>query len=161
MIELRKLAPDDAEARYYTRDAAASARQDPRTPYMLGLVGDGDLLGVVKLHRDRPIATISYILRADAWGRGHATEGVRRILALGIGHLGLPKIHARHHPDNPASGRVLLKAGFVLTGVSEFMTYAFRPPGIAGRAPPHLTNNRSTPWNRPSDHRQACAGGPP
>ncbi|MGA5823641.1 GNAT family N-acetyltransferase [Kitasatospora sp. NPDC094028] len=167
MIELRELAPGDAEAvlriysaestkhlgrapmdageaRYYARSAAASAAQSPRTLYVLGLVVDGDLVGVLKLHLDRPVAAISYILRADAWGRGYATEGVRKILALAFGHLGLPEVRAKHHPDNPASGRVLAKAGFTPTGtLTGLHTYAIRPPP-AVRPSPH---NRSTPWN--------------
>ncbi|MBV6697339.1 GNAT family N-acetyltransferase [Kitasatospora aureofaciens] len=148
MIDLRELAPDDAEAlqriyspesikflgrgpmdaaeaRFYAGNAVASAAQTPRTLYMLGLAVDGDLLGVVKLHLERPVATVSYILRADAWGRGYATEGLRRLLALAFGHLGLPALHAKHHPDNPASGRVLMKAGFAPTGSRYgFETYA-------------------------------------
>ncbi|MFD7829878.1 GNAT family N-acetyltransferase [Kitasatospora sp. NPDC059803] len=123
---------DAAEARSAARDAVASAAQSPRTLYTLGLDFDGDLLGIIKLLLDRPVATLGYILRADTWGKGHATEAVLRILALGFGHLGLPEIHAKHHPDNPASGRVLLKAGFVPTGEhAGFTTYAIRPPQTA------------------------------
>ncbi|MFJ3218113.1 GNAT family N-acetyltransferase [Kitasatospora sp. NPDC086801] len=104
-----------------------------RSAYVLGLDLDGDLLGITKLHLDRPVAALSYILRADVWGKGHATEAVRRILALGFGRLGLTEIHAKHHPDNPASGRVLLKAGFVPTGEhAGFNTYTLRPPQTAG-----------------------------
>ncbi|MBV2155060.1 GNAT family N-acetyltransferase [Kitasatospora sp. SUK 42] len=133
---------DAAEARSYVRDAAASAVQSPRTLYLLGLDVDGDLLGIVKLHRDRPVAAISYILRADAWGRGYATEGVRKIFALAFGRLGLPEVRAKHHQDNPASGRVLRKAGFVPTGEhAGFMTYAIRIPG--GRADPRPAPLRS------------------
>lgn len=152
MIELRELTPIDAqalqliyspesteylgrapmdapEARFHAGNAAASADQSPRTLYMLGLTAAGDLLGVVKLHLERPPATVSYILRPDAWGRGYATEGLRRLLALAFGQLGLPIVHAKHHPDNPASGRVLVKAGFTHTGrVSGFETYLTRPP---------------------------------
>ncbi|MFF0292391.1 GNAT family N-acetyltransferase [Kitasatospora sp. NPDC004614] len=119
---------DAAEAQCYVRDAIAAAAQVPRTLYVLGLVVDGAIVGVVKLHRDRPVATVSYILRADAWGRGYATEGVRRILALAFDHLGLPEVRAKHHPGNPASGRVLIKAGFVPTGEQAGLpTYAVRP----------------------------------
>jgi len=107
---------DATEASHYVRSAMAAATLLPRTLYVLGLALDGDLIGVVKLHCDRPVAAISYILRSDAWGRGHATEGVRQILTLAFDHLGLPEVRAKHHPDNPASGRVLLKAGFTPTG---------------------------------------------
>ncbi|MER8099314.1 GNAT family N-acetyltransferase [Kitasatospora sp. NPDC094016] len=167
MIELRELVPGDAdallriysaeatkylgrspmdaaEARFYTRTATASAASTPRTLYTLGLVAAGDLLGIVKLHLERPVAAISYILRPDAWGQGHATEGVRRVLALAFGHLGLPEVRAKHHPHNPASGRVLVKAGFTPTGEhAGFLTYTIRPPSAASPSP----HNRSTPWN--------------
>ncbi|MFF7458242.1 GNAT family N-acetyltransferase [Kitasatospora sp. NPDC008115] len=173
MIELRELVPGDAgallriysaeatrylgrapmdaaEARYYARTAAAHAAQHPRALYMLGLAVDGDLVGIVKLHRDRPAAAISYILRPDAWGRGYATEGVHKILALAFGHLGLPEVRAKHHPDNPASGRVLLKAGFVPTGEDpDCLTYVIRPSRTVGGpllepAPP---THRNTPMS--------------
>ncbi|MFJ7279784.1 GNAT family N-acetyltransferase [Kitasatospora sp. NPDC098663] len=169
MIELRELVPGDAdallriysakatqylgrapmdaaEARFYARSAAASAAQSPRALYTLGLVADDDVLGVVKLHLDRPVPSISYILRRDAWGQGYATEGVRKILALAFSHLGLPEVSAKHHPDNSASGRVLTKAGFTPTGEhAGFLTYTIRPPAAASLFP----HNRSTPWNAP------------
>ncbi|MFF3004561.1 GNAT family N-acetyltransferase [Kitasatospora sp. NPDC057940] len=130
---LRRGPMDAAEARRAAHASESYAVQSPCSVHALGIDLDGDLLGIIKLRLDRPVAALSYILRADAWGKGHATEAVRRILALGFGHLGLPEIHAKHHPDNPASGRVLLKAGFVPTGEQAgFTTYAIRPPRTAG-----------------------------
>ncbi|WP_406095512.1 GNAT family N-acetyltransferase [Kitasatospora purpeofusca] len=128
-------APMDAvEVRSYLADALVSAARSPRTLHTLGLTVDYDLLGVVKLRLERPVAAVSYILRADAWGRGHATEGLRRIVALGVGELGLAEIRARHHVDNPASGRVLLRAGFTRTGArAGFMDYVIRPPSPPAR----------------------------
>ncbi|WP_053643718.1 GNAT family N-acetyltransferase [Streptomyces sp. XY431] len=118
--------PMDAhEAREYVAGALSSADEKPRVRYTLGLAVDGDLLGVVKLHSDGSVAAVSYVLRADTWGRGYATEGVRRILVLGTDRFGAAAIRARHHPDNPVSGRVLRNAGFVPTGVrAGFVTYA-------------------------------------
>ncbi|MCX4750320.1 GNAT family N-acetyltransferase [Kitasatospora sp. NBC_01287] len=152
MIELRELTPEDtgalqqiyssestrflgrgpmneAEALRYTSAAMAAAARTPRTRYVLGITVRAELLGVIKLDRDGPAATISYILRVDVWGRGYATKGVRKVLALGLGHLGLPEIRAKHHPDNPASGRVLTKSGFTPAGrVDGFETYLIQPP---------------------------------
>ncbi|MGW7446466.1 GNAT family N-acetyltransferase [Kitasatospora sp. NPDC054795] len=164
MIELRELGPYDAkallriystestkylgrppmdtdEAHHRLRDIVAAAAQSPRTLYVLGLAVDEDLVGVIKLHRHHPVAAISYILRSDAWGRGYATEGVRRLLALAFGHLGLPEVRAKHRADNPASGHVLRKAGFIPTGErSGFMTYTLVSPG-----PGHKTDRTTTP----------------
>ncbi|MFJ9459299.1 GNAT family N-acetyltransferase [Kitasatospora sp. NPDC101447] len=152
MVRLRELTPDDAvalqsiyspestrflgrgpmdaaEARSAAHDAAASAARSPRMIYTLGLDVDGDLLGIAKLHLDRSFASAGYVLRPDAWGKGLATEAVRGLVALGFGHLGLSAIRAKHHPQNPASGRVLLKAGFEPTGEhAGFTTYAIRSP---------------------------------
>ncbi|WP_380283650.1 GNAT family N-acetyltransferase [Kitasatospora purpeofusca] len=173
MIELRELEPDDAEsvqriygpesvrylgrgpmelrdAQEFVADAVAAAKQSPRTLHTLGLVVDGDLLGVLKLHLDRSAAAISYILRPDSWGRGYATEGVHSILALAFGRLGLPEVHAKHHPDNPASGRVLLKAGFVPSGEHiDCLTYVVRPARTVGGSlfEPALPTPRDTPMS--------------
>ncbi|MGW3078206.1 MULTISPECIES: GNAT family N-acetyltransferase [unclassified Kitasatospora] len=134
---------DAEEARHRVRDIMAAAAQSPRTLYVLGFTVDGDLLGIGKLHCDRPVAAISYILRADAWGHGYATEGVRKILALAFGHLGLPEVRAKHRTDNPASGRVLRKTGFVTTGErSGFMTYTLASPGLSH---PGFQSNLSRP----------------
>ncbi|MFE9421648.1 GNAT family N-acetyltransferase [Kitasatospora sp. NPDC006697] len=141
---------DTAEASSYTRTAVSSAAESPRTVHVLGLVVDSDLVGVVKLHRDRPVAALSYIVRAAAWGRGYATEGVRKVLDLAFGHLALPEVRARHHPDNPASGRVLLKAGFVSLGErAGFLTYTIRPPWAAGPVP-HVSPAQSPSWPGPA-----------
>jgi ribosomal-protein-alanine N-acetyltransferase len=174
VIELRELAPGDAgalpriysaeavtylprapmdatEARSYVCDAMASAAQTPRTLYILGLTVDRDLVGVVKLHCDRPVAAISYILRTDTWGRGYATEGIRKILALAFGGLGLPEVRAKHHPDNTASGRVLRKAGFVPTGEhAGFPTYAIHPPQTAASPSPRSSHLRTAPGHAQS-----------
>ncbi|MFG2528311.1 GNAT family N-acetyltransferase [Streptomyces sp. NPDC048516] len=51
----------------------------------------------------------------------------------------MTRFSAKHHPDNPASGRVLIKAGFVLTGTTptgpalgrsgvDFLVYEIRRP---------------------------------
>ena len=63
---------------------------------------------------------------APAWqGRGFATEAVRGVVAIARA-IGTPRLEAGHFLDNPASGRVLRKAGFVPTGAVETMTSAAR-----------------------------------
>ena len=64
---------------------------------------------------------VGYVFREDRWGSGHATRAVRELSAFAFGTLGLTSLGARHHPNNPASGRVLTKAGFTRTGVLNGM----------------------------------------
>jgi len=71
------------------------------------------LLGAVGLTLDprQPCAELGYWIGKPFWGCGYATEAVRAILLHGFQQLGLRRIHACHFARNPASGRVMQKAG--------------------------------------------------
>lgn len=58
---------------------------------------------------------LGYWIAPDYQGRGYATEAARAVvgLARAIGHR---RLVAHHFADNPASGRVLVKAGFAPAG---------------------------------------------
>lgn len=57
-----------------------------------------------------------YWIARNHWGRGYATEAGRAIIACARHSLRLRKLNAGHFLDNPASGRVLEKLGFLPTG---------------------------------------------
>lgn len=78
----------------------------------------GALVGVIDMHLEPEAdsAEIGYWIGVPFWGRGYATEAVRAIIDFGFATLGLNRIHAEHFPRNPASGRVMAKAGMVLEG---------------------------------------------
>ena len=59
---------------------------------------------------------VSYFIHPDCAGQGYATELVLASLQHGFGDLGLEAIGAFAMPQNQASGRVLEKCGFTLTG---------------------------------------------
>ena len=48
------------------------------------------------------------------WGHGYATEVVTALLRYAFEELDLNRIYAHHMVRNPASGRVMEKAGFLL-----------------------------------------------
>lgn len=104
------------EATAYVTTAITQARVRPRERWCFGVTAAHDLVGVVKF-RDRGAghATLSYILREDNWGRGYGTAAVRQVTAYAFTATHLNRLSAKHHPDNPASGRVLAKAGFTRT----------------------------------------------
>ena len=60
-------------------------------------------------------AEIKYAFARDAWGRGYATEVATALRRHGAEALGLRHIVATVAPQNGASQRVLLKAGFALS----------------------------------------------
>ncbi|MBK7830632.1 GNAT family N-acetyltransferase [Nannocystis sp.] len=63
---------------------------------------------------------VGYILAAEAWGRGYASEMAAAVLRHGFATLGLPRIVAITDPGNLASQRVLLKSGLQHHGERSF-----------------------------------------
>lgn len=58
---------------------------------------------------------LGYWLTPAAWGCGYATEAGRAVLDSAA-TLGIGRVVAGHYVDNPASGAVLRRLGFVATG---------------------------------------------
>lgn len=83
------------------------------TEQMFVIVWQGLAAGAIGLHPAVPgTAILGYMLGKPAWGQGLATEAVRAMCRHGFAAMGLARIEAEHYADNPASGRVLEKAGF-------------------------------------------------
>jgi RimJ/RimL family protein N-acetyltransferase len=57
------------------------------------------------------VGSAGYWYSPAVWGRGFATEALRKVLRYGFEVVGLHRIEARHVIENPASGRVMEKAG--------------------------------------------------
>jgi RimJ/RimL family protein N-acetyltransferase len=60
---------------------------------------------------------LGYWIARPHWGKGFATEAGRALIDIAR-TLKLPRLEGSHFVDNPASGRVLEKLGFVPTGLS-------------------------------------------
>ena len=104
---------DDAEA--FVRHAEA-ADPDEEALFVIELPGEGPI-GVIGLDPDGVLSVeVGYWLGRPYWGRGYATEALKAVLAWAHGDWGRRCVTARHFADNPASGAVLIKAGFLYTG---------------------------------------------
>jgi RimJ/RimL family protein N-acetyltransferase len=102
----------DAEA---FLDLTASGDPARERVFALELPGDG-LIGVVGFH-PRDATEIGYWIGRPYWGLGYATEAALAALTWAERDWGRRWTTAGHFADNPASGRVLEKAGFLYTGV--------------------------------------------
>lgn len=80
--------------------------------------GSGVLIGAVGLtpESDAETAELGYWLSPAQWGKGIVTEATRAVVIFGFKDLGLRYLTSGYFEDNPASGRVLSKLGFVETG---------------------------------------------
>ncbi len=64
-----------------------------------------------------PFVELGYWLARDHWRQGYATEAASAALAWARDGWGKRVVRAAHFIENPASGRVLVKAGMLYTGV--------------------------------------------
>lgn len=140
-LRLRLLSADDAPdfVRLFRNDWDA-VKQTGRMPYpvtepamrdwiALHAVGssrtflmarkeDGAALGGVGFGGLGDVHELGYALGRPYWGQGYATEGVLAMLEYARS-LGLKALQAFTFVENPASARVLRKAGFTDLGVAR------------------------------------------
>ncbi len=78
---------------------------------------DHGVVGVLGLFQDAdPAPETGYWIGRDFWGRGLATEALEGAMVWASKRWRRRALVAGHFSDNPASGRVLEKAGFLYTG---------------------------------------------
>jgi len=86
----------------------------------LAIVVSGEAAGGIGFDRGtgnaRLTAEIGYWLGEDCWGRGIATEALRAVTDWAFATTDLVRIQAGVFEWNPASARVLEKAGYLLEG---------------------------------------------
>lgn len=76
---------------------------------LIGAIG----VGVNATHRR---GELGYWLGVPYWNQGYTSEAARRVVAFGFAELELNRIAAAYLPRNPASGRVMQKAGMTYEG---------------------------------------------
>lgn len=87
--------------------------------FALTLRTDGTVTGAIGLHPSPPNqrAEMGYWIGVTYWGQGYATEAARAVLKYAFETLELNRVYASHFPRNPASGRVMQKAGMRPEGI--------------------------------------------
>jgi RimJ/RimL family protein N-acetyltransferase len=106
---------------YTAQDARwfASQPQHPRLPHFFVTLptslAPAQIIGCIGLAEQDSEVELGYWFAREFWGKGFATEAARAVIGLAR-TLGHRRLVAGHFVDNPASGRVLRKAGFRATG---------------------------------------------
>lgn len=76
-------------------------------------VGD---ISVVRKNEEIGSVDIGYCLGNSCWGMGIMTEALRAVIGFLIAQVGANRVVAEHDRNNPASGRVMAKAGMTYEG---------------------------------------------
>jgi RimJ/RimL family protein N-acetyltransferase len=114
---------------YTLRDAEAYIQHvndtDPRTVF--AIASETEAIGSIGLMIGRDVhrftAEMGYWLAEPFWGRGIMTNAVINVVSYGIRDLKLHRISAEPYVTNPASARVLEKAGFGREGILRSNVY--------------------------------------
>jgi RimJ/RimL family protein N-acetyltransferase len=121
---------DDAEAFLGSQEAReASFLIEHPTFGPIGMVG---LHGGANDLTPLPIPELGYWLGRTFWGKGFATEAATAVLGWAKAR-GMRAAASGHYADNPASARVLEKAGFLYTGLVQPRACASRGEAVDTR----------------------------
>ncbi|MDG0817202.1 GNAT family N-acetyltransferase [Bdellovibrio svalbardensis] len=90
-------------------DAVTWALEELSSGNLIGCIS----YGVSKTHKR---AEMGYWIGEEYWGKGYCTEAAISGIDFCFQHFSLNKITSRHLAHNPASGKVMLKAGMQQEG---------------------------------------------
>ena len=114
------------QTRAYLRFLIRQYRNASPATFVIALRGSGKVIGTIGfmwLQTDNRSAEIGYSLSRAYWNQGIMSEALKVVLEFGFTKLGLNRIEAQHEFDNPASGRVMLKAGMRHEGTLRQRVY--------------------------------------
>jgi ribosomal-protein-alanine N-acetyltransferase len=101
----------------WIRRSAVTLREGKGVDFSILLRDRGELVGVVGLIDRGFDSSLGYWIGVPHWGKGYATEAVHRVIRHAFNARRLPALHACHFAHNPASVRVMQKAGLLYQGV--------------------------------------------
>lgn len=107
---------------YTERDGLAWLKtvesQDPETSFAIAT--EDELIGGIGLELQKDVyrvgAEIGYWLARPFWGRGIITAAVRAVTDYAFATFDVTRVYAGVYESNPASARVLEKAGYTFEG---------------------------------------------
>ena len=111
------------------------------------LLADGRHAGCAGLRpyeSNQAIYEMGVHLLPEFWGQGIAREASEAIIPYAFGPLGAAAIFAGHHPQNAASGRLLVKLGFTCQGDKLYIPTGLMHPAYLLRREQAISR-QSTP----------------
>ena len=114
------------QTRNYIRYLIRQYRSAAPGTFAIALRDSGKVIGTIGfmwLQMDNRSAEVGYSLGRRYWNQGYMTEALQAIVEFGFTRLNLNRIEAQHECDNPASGRVMLKAGMQREGTLRQRIY--------------------------------------
>lgn len=73
-------------------------------------------ISVVDMNERLDLLHIGYCIGSRWWGHGFTSEAFAAVIPYLFGEVGANRIESQHDPENPASGRVMMKCGLKYEG---------------------------------------------
>jgi RimJ/RimL family protein N-acetyltransferase len=115
---LARVSPDQTKAQTLAWIITHERGRADDTDHVFAITRDGDLIGVIGANRADVALPfeIGYWLAPEAWGQGYCSEAGKALIGWLEQTRCARALVAGHFADNPASGRVLAKLGFLPCG---------------------------------------------
>lgn len=109
----------ESDAEYWINSAEQGLKNGTQYTFAVRINEDSKFIGGAGLIVNRKLerASLGYWIAEPYWNQGYASEATRALLNFGFYVLKLNKIYATHLPENPASGKVMIKNGMIKEGV--------------------------------------------
>ena len=109
---------DDGEAEKWIASSLLRFYSGKGAELAITIRESGELIGVIGLGPEagHERAELGYWIGVPYWNHGYCTEAALAVIRFGFDVLGYHKITSRHMARNPASGRVMEKAGMSFEG---------------------------------------------
>lgn len=76
-------------------------------------------IGLFVVNESDMCGDFGYSISRKFWGMGIATEALKAVLKFAFDNVGFNRIESYHSINNPASGKVMLKAGMKFEGLAK------------------------------------------
>lgn len=106
-----------SETRGFLEYILQGIQEGKKFPYVIERKTDKLLLGMFEIRLEPPQADMGYVLARAHWGKGYMTEAVKAFVEWGLAQNGLARLWSICDIDNPASARVMEKAGMKREGL--------------------------------------------
>ncbi len=115
---LARVSPDQTKAQTLAWIITHERGRAEDTDHVFAITLGGDLIGVIGANRADVALPfeIGYWLAPGAWGQGYCSEAGKALIGWLEQRRCARALVAGHFADNPASGRVLAKLGFLPCG---------------------------------------------
>ncbi len=101
----------------FLQRCAMAWQEGSRFPWLMIENETGEIVGMIELRVQENQSDLGYVLAREHWGKGYATEAVSSVVNWVNAQSGITRLWATCDVDNPASARVLEKAGLERKGV--------------------------------------------